>query len=117
MSSDAGQAVAEGVDENGDRMSLQVQIRDIGSCRKHVSVTIPEADIADIRDDALAELSSKAQVPGFRVGKVPRSILLKKFKKEITADIKQKLLLASLEQLSDEYEIEPISEPGHSGFW
>lgn len=111
MSSDAGQAVAEGVDENGDRMSLQVQIRDIGSCRKHVSVTIPEADIADIRDDALAELSSKAQVPGFRVGKVPRSILLKKFKKEITADIKQKLLLASLEQLSDEYEIEPISEP------
>jgi len=35
----------------------------------------------------------------------------KAIKTEISADIKQKVLLASLEQLSDENEIEPISEP------
>ena len=73
---------------------------------------MPEADIRTIRDDALGELSKKAQVPGFRVGKVPIALLEKRFKKEITADIKQKVLMASLEQLSDESKIEPINEPG-----
>ena len=56
-------------------------------------------------------LSQKAEVPGFRVGKVPTALLEKRFKKEITADIKQKVLMASLEQLSDESKIEPINEP------
>ncbi len=110
MSSDAGQAVAE-TEENDSRMSLQVKITDVGSCKKHVAVTVSEADVAAIRDDALSDLSGKAQVPGFRVGKVPRALLEKRFKTEIAGDIKQKVLLASLEQLSDEFEIEPISEP------
>ena len=111
MSSDAGQAVAEGAEEAASRMSLQVKISDVGSCKKHVAVTVSEADIAEIRNDALADLAVKAQVPGFRVGKVPRALLEKRFKTEIAGDIKQKVLLASLEQLSDEYDIEPISEP------
>ncbi len=111
MSSDvAGQAVADG-EETDSRMALKVEIKEIGACRKHISVTVPEADIRTIRDDALGELSKKAEVPGFRVGRVPIALLEKRFKKEITADIKQKVLMASLEQLSDESKIEPINEP------
>ena len=111
MSSDvAGQAVVES-EETDSRMALKVEIREIGACRKHISVTVPEADIRTIRDDALGELSKKAEVPGFRVGKVPIALLEKRFKKEITSDIKQKVLMASLEQLSDESKIEPINEP------
>ena len=102
MSSDAGQAVAEGAEENDSRMSLQVKISDVGACKKHVAVTVSEADISAIRDEALSDLAEKAQVPGFRVGKVPRALLEKRFKTEISGDIKQKVLLASLEQLSDE---------------
>lgn len=111
MSSDvSGQAVAD-TEETDARMSLKVEIKEIGACRKHVSVTVSEADIRSIRDEALVELSQKAEVPGFRVGKVPTALLEKRFKKEIAADIKQKVLMASLEQLSDESNIEPINEP------
>lgn len=111
MSSDvAGQAVTDGEDV-GSRMALKVDIKDIGACRKHISVTVPESDIRTIRDEALGDLSGKAQVPGFRVGKVPTALLEKRFKKEIASDIKQKVLMASLEQLSDDSKIEPISEP------
>lgn len=107
MSSDLDQAVAE----DPSRMALQVAISEIGPCRKRVSVTVAEADIAAIRNDALDDLAVKAQVPGFRVGRVPRALLEKRFKEEIGSDIKQKVLLASLEQISDEHKIEPISEP------
>ena len=45
MSSDvAGQAVADG-EETDSRMALKVEIKEIGACRKHISVTVPEADI------------------------------------------------------------------------
>lgn len=112
MSSEGGQsAVAEETAETEDKLELQVSIRELSACRKHVSVTVSQADIQSIREDAVGELSEKAQVPGFRTGKVPSALLLKRFKDEIAADIKQKVLLASLEQLSDEYDIEPISEP------
>ena len=111
MSSDvAGQAVSDGEDV-GSRMALKVDIKDVGACRKHISVTVPESDIRTIRDEALGDLSGKAQVPGFRLGKVPVALLEKRFKKEIASDIKQKVLMASLEQLSDDSKIEPISEP------
>lgn len=109
-SEEAGQAVAES-EEVEPRLALQVEITNIGACRKHVSVTVPEADIRTIRNDALSELSDKAQVPGFRVGKAPLALLEKRFKKEIASDIKQKVLVASLEQLSEDSKIEPINEP------
>ena len=109
-SEDAGQAVVEG-EEAESRLALQVEITNIGACRKHVSVTVPEADIRTIRDAALSDLSDKAQVPGFRVGKAPVALLEKRFKKEIASDIKQKVLVASLEQLSEDSKIEPINEP------
>ncbi len=110
-SEDAGQAVVDGEEKVASRLALKVEITNVGACRKHVSVTVPEADIRTIRDSALSDLSDKAQVPGFRVGKAPVALLEKRFKKEIASDIKQKVLVASLEQLSEDSKIEPINEP------
>jgi len=111
MSSDVEQAVEDAVVDAPQRMKLSVDIKDAGSCRRHISVTVSEADIRAIRAEALQDLSGKAQVPGFRVGKVPVALLEKRFKTEIASDIKQKVLLSSLEQISEEFNIEPIGEP------
>ena len=92
-------------------MDLTVEIRNVGPCKKHVSVTVAEGDIAAIREECVGDLSGKAQVPGFRVGRVTRQLLERKFKDDISAQIKQKVLLASLEQMSEENKIDPISEP------
>ncbi|MGB0742692.1 MAG: trigger factor family protein, partial [Planctomycetaceae bacterium] len=106
MSSDEAQ-VADG----DQKMSLKVEIENTGACRRHIAVTVSEDDISEIRSDALTELADKAEVPGFRIGKVPAALLLKRFRTEVASDIKQKVLLASLEQISEEYDIDPIGEP------
>ncbi len=111
MSSDAEGAVTTEAEEAAERMDLTVEIRNVGPCKKHVSVTVAEGDIAAIREECVGDLSGKAQVPGFRVGRVPRQLLERKFKDDISAQIKQKVLLASLEQMSEENKIDPISEP------
>ncbi len=92
-------------------MSLDVNIEDIGPCKKHVRVTIPQADIEHYHNDAVDDLTDKAEVPGFRIGHVPRALLQKRFKKELADQLKQKLLMESLEELAENHQLDPINEP------
>ncbi|MCA9084947.1 MAG: trigger factor [Planctomycetaceae bacterium] len=93
------------------KLNLVVEIKNIGPCRKHVSVTVPEADIQTLREESLDEFSLQAQVPGFRVGHAPRPLLEKRFRSELADQVKQKVLLQSLEQMSDNNDIDPINQP------
>lgn len=98
-------------EEDVRRLNLDVQIDDIGPCRKHIRVRVPQDDIQYYFDAAVGELAENATVPGFRVGHVPSALVRKRFRKEITDDIRQKLLVESLEQISEDSSIDPIGEP------
>jgi trigger factor len=108
LESGATTAVAE-----QEKVPQQVEISDAGPCKKHVKVTV-DRSIIDARMDAkFSELvrNSPAQVPGFRPGKTPRKIIERKFFKEVAADVKTEILMASLEQLADEQTLSPLSPP------
>ena len=94
-----------------DRLDLNVDIKDVGPCKKHISVTVSAGDIEQLRNDTISDLSRETAVPGFRAGKVPERLLAKRFRKEIADQLKQKLLLQSLEQVSEENGLDPINEP------
>lgn len=104
-------AVAESGAEDQGRLDLKVDIKEIGPCKKHIFVTISESDIQQLREDTVSELSKETAVPGFRAGKVPEKLLAKKFRTEISDQLKQKLLVQSLEQVSEENNLDPINEP------
>ncbi|MDA1164404.1 MAG: trigger factor [Planctomycetota bacterium] len=93
------------------KMDLRVDIADAGPCRKRISVVVPEAEITTIRNGTLDEFASKASVPGFRVGRVPRDLVKSRFRQELADELKQRVLVQSLEQLTEEFEIDPINEP------
>ena len=93
------------------KMDLKVDIADAGPCRKRISVVVPEAEINIVRNGTLDEFASKASVPGFRIGRVPRGLVQAKFRQELADELKQRVLVQSLEQLTAEFEIDPINEP------
>ncbi len=99
------------VAEENAGLNLKVDIKDVGPCKKHISVTVSESDIQQLREETVADLSRGTAVPGFRAGKVPEKLLAKRFRKEISDQLKQKLLLQSLEQVSEEHDLDPINEP------
>lgn len=113
------EVLTEGTDEETQgldlpeeyRMTLSVDIEDIGPCRKKVKVVVPRADLDHFRDKAVDELRDRAEVPGFRQGHVPKQLVLKRFKTEIGDQVKQNVLISSLEQLAEEHELDPINEP------
>jgi len=108
---DAGTAIAETNEEKPEKINQTVDITDSGPCRKHIKVTITRADIDKRFDEKYAELVGDSQVPGFRPGKAPRSIVVRKFKKDVQEQVRAQILLASLEQLADDFDVAPLSPP------
>ena len=93
------------------RMDLTVEVEDAGPCLKHVRVTVARAEIDAALEDAVGEYADQASVPGFRVGRVPDTLIKKRFKEELAAQVKQRVLIDSLEQVSEEQDLDPINEP------
>jgi len=109
-------AVAEnGSEENSaaekTRMDLTVDIEKAGPCKRHVRIKVPRKSIDEIYSTILEDYTDRAEVPGFRVGHVPPDLVKRRFKNELAEQVKQRVLMNSLEQLSDESDIDPINEP------
>ncbi|HEY0980712.1 MULTISPECIES: trigger factor [unclassified Schlesneria] len=103
--------VSEATEDLKYRLSLKVDIQNIGPCRKHVRVTVPRSDIDHFSGEALEEVVKTVAVPGFRKGRVPASLAAKRFREDIANSVRQRILMQSLEQLAEENTLDPINEP------
>jgi trigger factor len=102
---------ADDAEEAPARMELKVSIDKSGPCKRHVRVVVPRDAIEQVASTSVEELMDSAAVPGFRVGHVPEQLIRKRFKKELSDQVKQKVLVQSLEQLSEDEKLEPINVP------
>lgn len=110
------EAEAPETDEEGEeakpaRMDLKVTIDKSGPCKRHVRVVVPREAIEQVASTSVEELMDSATVPGFRVGHVPEQLIRRRFKKELSDQVKQKVLMQSLEQISEDEQLEPINIP------
>lgn len=88
-----------------------VAVEDAGTLKKKVTVTVPAEKIAAKREEMFGELSTSAQVPGFRVGRAPRRLLEKRFGKEIQSDVRNAILGDSLGKAMEKSELKVLGEP------
>jgi trigger factor len=93
------------------RLNLDVKIDKPSACERHVTVTVAEDDVGRYVKDAFDELMPKAELPGFRPGRAPRKLVETRFKEQIADQVKGKLLMDSLTQMSDDHQFTAISEP------
>jgi trigger factor len=105
-----GETTADG-EEKPAKLRQAVEIQDVGPCKKHIKVTVERADIDERLDEEYAKLVGESQVPGFRPGKAPRKVVIRRFEKDVTDQVKAQVLLASLEQLAEDHDVAPLSPP------
>lgn len=112
---EATEAAADSTEPADDstkfKMSLNVVIEDVGPCKKHVQVRVPKDDINHYYLEAVGEMMDNADVPGFRVGHAPKRLIQRKYRKELYGQVKQQVLIDSLEQMAEDYDLDPINEP------
>lgn len=93
------------------KLDLEVEISDAGPCKKHLKVAIARAEVERQFEESLVSVKKEAAVPGFRPGRAPRTLVQKRFRKEVAGQVKSALLMATLEQLDDDYKLNPIAQP------
>jgi len=81
---------------------MKIEIEDIDSCTKKLSLEIPRQVYRQRVDAYLAQVGSQAKIPGFRKGKIPKSILEKMVgpdaKKEVLSQLISESLHAAIEE-------------------
>ncbi len=98
-------------EEEVQPLDLTVQVDSPSACERHITVSVSRADIDRYLDDAIGEMMPMATVPGFRAGRAPRKLVEQRFKTELGEQVKGKLLMDSLTQISEEQQFAAISDP------
>jgi trigger factor len=108
----AGDETDEGAAAEPKRkLDIAVTITETGPCQKHLKITIPRTEIDKHFQESLDNLRREAAVPGFRPGRAPRQLIVKRYRKEVSDQVKATLLRSSLEQIDEDYKLDPITQP------
>jgi len=90
---------------------LQVDVVEKEGLKRELTIEIP----ADVVDEAYKKFyddyRKKADIKGFRPGKVPMNIIKSKYKSEVTADLVDDLINTYFIQAIRERKLEPIGKP------
>ncbi|MBX7104819.1 MAG: trigger factor [Gemmataceae bacterium] len=103
----------DGAEQGPVKIKQNVEVLEIGPCKKHIKVTIDRSDIDQRLNDKFSRLvlEHRSHVRGFRPGKAPRKMIEKLYKEEVYREVRGELLLGSLEQLAEEQDIAPLAPP------
>src|SRR5690606_5222522 len=70
---------------------IRVSLRTFSGCRKEAEVVVGKELLAEAHREAVKAVRKEVSLPGFRKGKAPDAVVLKKFPTQIDSEEKQKL--------------------------
>lgn len=90
---------------------MKSDVRDVGACRKELTVEIPAAAV----DAAIGRISGRygrsAKIQGFRPGKAPARIVRAHFRDRILQDVARDLIPTAIDELVAEHGLKPVAVP------
>lgn len=81
------------------------------STRKSIDVTVPAAEVNEEFGKVLAKIAPKVKVPGFRPGKAPKDVLMKRYEREIQSEVAENLVTRHFMAAAAQAGATPISRP------
>ncbi len=90
---------------------MEIEIETIDSCNKKLKLVIPNQKYQKEIDVNLKKLAKQVDMKGFRKGKVPKSILEKRYGPEVKREVLTKLVSNCLMQAIQEKELQAVSPP------
>jgi trigger factor len=88
-----------------------LNFEDVSPVQKTVEVEIPAELLSREANRVTTEFARQAQVPGFRPGKIPASVIRNRFAKEIQEEVVTRVLSSSFREVVDGKGLEPVGEP------
>ncbi len=90
---------------------MNVSVENLAPCKKLVRVEVDSKAVDEVFDSVTKEFQKQAALPGFRPGKAPREMVLKKYNAEITDEAKRKLIGENYRKALEEKKLNVIGYP------
>ena len=90
---------------------MNITVENLAPCRKLLRVELDAKSVDEIFDAITRDYQKQASLPGFRPGKAPRDMVIKKYDAEIQGEAKRKLIGDAYRKALDEKKISAIGYP------
>ena len=90
---------------------MNVTVENLAPCKKLLRVEVDVKAVDEAFDSMTKEFQKQASLPGFRPGKAPRAMVLKKYEADIKDEVKRKLIGDAYRKAVDEKKIDVIGQP------
>ena len=90
---------------------MKTELIDVSPTRKEIKIEIGPDVVRAAYDRVSDRYSKLANVPGFRKGHAPRSVIRTRFKNEIRGEVLQELVPEAIQKAIEEHSLETIGEP------
>lgn len=95
---------------------VNVQLDTISDTRKNLVVTLDKSEVEAEHQAVVAEFTKLARLPGFRPGKAPAAMVIKRYAKDITEEFKQKVMAKAYREGLEQQKLDVLNivkvEPG-----
>jgi len=90
---------------------VNITVENLAPCKKLLRVELDAKAVDEIFDSVTKDYQKQASLPGFRPGKAPRAIVIKKYEADISDDAKRKLIGESYRKAIEEKKISVVGQP------
>ncbi len=90
---------------------MNITVETLAPCKKLLRVELDAKAVDETFDAVTKDFQKQASLPGFRPGKAPRPLVLKKYEVDIKDEVKRKLIGDSYRKALDEKKIAVIGYP------
>src|SRR5215207_2914231 len=90
---------------------MKTELIDVSPTRKEIKIEIDPAEVRSAFDRVSQQYSKAANVPGFRPGHAPTSVVRARYKSEIKSEVLRELLPEAVQNAIDEHNITALGEP------
>jgi trigger factor len=90
---------------------VNITVENLAPCKKLLRVEVDAKAVDEAFDIVTKDFQKQASLPGFRPGKAPRAMVLKKYEPDIKDEVKRKLIGDSYRKALDEKKIAVIGYP------
>ena len=92
-------------------LCVNVTVENLAPCKKLVRVEVEPQKVDETFESITKEFQKEAAFPGFRPGKAPRDMVLRKYDKEIQDEVKKKLISDSYRKAVEEQKLDVLGYP------
>ena len=90
---------------------MKVDVEELGACKRRLQVEEAPEVVSQAWEQAFGRVQREAKLPGFRKGKVPRSMIKLHFADDVRQEVARRLIPDVYRQALAETRIEPVEEP------